>query len=379
MTRNAIVGTVEIQMSQGGPRHPSRPELRALTGLRGVAATTVALAHFKQAFPNDDHLMMWNNAVDLFFCLSGFTLAYVYNREEFRFSSYLTARIARIYPLYFFTLIVAGTAWVLPEMVNPTTYPAKSALTDFLLQTLMLNCWPVIGSGVHWNPTAWSISIEWFCYLLLFPLLLFQKAPQSAAIRLSCLILLPALSYYFFVSYFDATLFDAKLTVPRSPLSYWVNLARGIFGFTAGWIVFASFEKRDGLYVFCTKYATWIWAGVVFSLLLRNRGIVDPESLVFFFPFIVLAATRSDSVTSRLLGSRVLHFLGVISYSIYMMHIVVIVLFVSAFHTIDTWQTSIFALGTVFLVSTGTYFAIEVPARNAIRGVRRMRPAPIIP
>ncbi len=62
-----------------------------------------------------------------------------------------------------------------------------------------------------------------------------------------------------------------------------------------------------------------------------------------------------------------------------MMHIIVIVLFVGAFHTLDTWLMSIFALGTIFFVSVGTYFAIEVPARNAIRGVRRMRPAPIVP
>ena len=370
---------METQISQGGHNHHSRPELRALTGLRGVAATIVALAHFKQAFPNDDHIMMWNNAVDLFFCLSGFTLSYVYSRGEFRFSSYLTARIARIYPLYFFTLIIAGAAWVLPGMVNPTTYPARSALTDFLLQTLMLNCWPVIGSGVHWNPTAWSISIEWFCYVLLFPLLLFQKAPQSAPIRLSCMIVLPALSYYLFVSYFDASLFDTELHVPRSQLSYWVNLCRGIFGFTAGWIVFASFEKRDGLYAFCTKFSTLIWSGVVFTLFLSYCGIINPQALVFFFPLMVLAATCPDSVTSRLLGSKLLHFLGVISYSIYMMHIVVIVLFVGAIHTVDTWQTSIFALGTVFFASIGTYFAIEVPARNAIRGVRRIRPAPIVP
>ena len=370
---------VETQISQGNHDHHSRPELSALTGLRGVAATTVALAHFQQAFPNDDGVLMWDSAVDLFFCLSGFTLSYVYSREEFRFSSYLTARIARIYPLYFLTLIIAGAAWVLPGSVNPTTYPARSALTDFLLQILMLNCWPVIGSGVHWNPAAWSISIEWFCYVLVFPLLLLQKAPQSAPIRLSCMIALSAVSYYLFVSHFDPSLFIPELHVPRTELSYWVNLCRGVFGFTAGWIAFASFEKRDGVYAFCTKFSTLIWSGIVLTVFLRYCGLVKPQALVFFFPFVVLAATCSDTITSRLLGSKLLHFLGVISYSIYMTHIIVIVLFVGAFHAVDTWQTSVFALGAIFFVSIGTYFAIEVPARNAIRGVRRMRPVPIIP
>lgn len=369
----------EAQINTSDHDRHTRPELRALTGLRGVAATTVALAHFRQAFPNDDGILMWHNAVDLFFCLSGFTLSYVYSRGQFRFSSYLTARIARIYPLYFFTLVIAAAAWVLPGMVNPTTYPARSASADFLLQLLMLNCWPIIGSGVHWNPAAWSISIEWFCYVLLFPLLLFQRTPRSAPIRLSCMIVLPAVSYYLFVNYFDPSLFNPELHIAKSQLSYWVNLCRGIFGFTAGWIVFASYEERDGIHAFCTKFSTLIWSGIVLTLFLRYRGLVNQEALVFFFPFAVLAATNPNSVTSRLLGSKLLHFLGVISYSIYMVHIVVIVLFAGAFHAIDTWQMTFFALATVLFVSIGSYFGIEVPARNAIRGIRRMGTAPVIP
>ncbi|MGY4478363.1 acyltransferase family protein [Bradyrhizobium sp. USDA 3364] len=356
----------------------SRPELRALTGLRGLAATTIALAHLQQALPNDDGVLMWHNAVDLFFCLSGFTLSYVYSQGTFRFSSYLTARIARIYPLYFLTLTIAGAAWVLPGIVNPATYPARSASVDFLLQAAMLNCWPVIGSGVHWNPAAWSISIEWFCYVLLFPLLLFQKAPQSAPIRLACMIVLQAGSYYLFVSYFDPSLFNAELHTPRSQLSYWVNFCRGVFGFTAGWIAFASFERRDRTHAFCMRFSMLIWSGMFLAIVLRYCGLLNQQALVFFFPFVVLASTYPDSATSRLLGSKPLHFLGTISYSIYMIHIVLIVLFVGSFHTVDSWQRLILVPG-IFLVSIGTYCLIEVPARNAIRGVRRMRPAPIIP
>ena len=243
----------------------------------------------------------------------------------------------------------------------------------------MLNSWPIIGSGVHWDFPAWSISVEWFCYVLMFPWLLLQKPPRSTPIELLCLVVLSAASYSLFMNYYDERLTNAELYVAKSHWSYWVNLLRGVFGFTAGWIVFASFDKRDRVYAFCTKFSTLIWSGIVLALVLRYCGLVNQQALVFFFPFVVLAATCPDSVTSRLLGSKLLHFLGVISYSIYMMHIVVIVLFVGAFHVLDTWQMSIFALGTVFFVSIGTYFTIEVPARNAIRSVRRMRPAPMIP
>src|SRR5690349_13702809 len=98
---------LQTHIGQSSSAHTSRPELRALTGLRGVAAATIAVAHLNLLFP-DNSGMMWHNAVDLFFCLSGFTLSYVYSRETFRLLNYLTARIARIYPLYVFTLIIAG-------------------------------------------------------------------------------------------------------------------------------------------------------------------------------------------------------------------------------------------------------------------------------
>jgi peptidoglycan/LPS O-acetylase OafA/YrhL len=114
-------------------------------------------------------------------------------------------------------------------------------------------------------------------------------------------------------------------------------------------------------------------------LLLRNRGLIDPQALIFLYPFVVLAATDPTRPTSRLLGSRVVHFFGVISYSIYMMHVIVCVLFIAAFQSLDPWPTRAFALATVFVVSVATYFLIEMPARNAIRGLQRMRRAPYVP
>jgi len=359
----------------GGPR----PELRALTGLRGVAGTTVALAHFQQFSPDGAAtFFVWHAAVDLFFCLSGFTLSYVYRRNEFQFSRYLIARIARIYPLYVLTLIIAGAAWIIPFFVNPKTYPARSASVDFLLQLFMLNSWPVIGSGVHWNIVAWSISVEWFCYLLLFPLLLAQTLSWSTPFRLLCLVLLSAVSYTVFARHYDSNLINAEIYAPPSQWSYWVNLLRGILGFTAGWIAFASFERRDGLFSSCARFSTPLWLAAACIVILGYCRLINAQAMVFLLPFLVLAATDHSSLTSRLLGSKVFCFLGVVSYSIYMLHPLVLVLFIAIYAA--PWTASIYALlvGTTVVVSTCAYFAIEMPARNAIRGLQGMRPAPIV-
>lgn len=351
-----------------------RPELRALTGLRGLAAMAVALAHFQNTIPAYSGTpFMWHNAVDLFFCLSGFTLSYVYNRETFQFSSYLTARVARIYPLYLVCLIAAGALYVWPFVINPISYPIRTAVSDFALQLAMLNAWPVVGSGVHWDSPAWSLSVEWFCYLLLFPILLFQKASPSTSTRVLCIAVTTVSSFFLFTFFYDDLLVTPQLHVPKSEWSEWVALARGVLGFIAGWAAFASFQKRDGLYLACTRFSTLIWCGIALIVLLAYFGLTNPHALIVVYPFVVLAATDPTSITSRLLGSKPLHFLGVISYSIYMTHFVVFLGAVDLFGTPATWPPAVFVMlaAATAAVSVGTYFAIEMPARKAIRGIQR--------
>ena len=126
----------------------------------------------------------------------------------------------------------------------------------------------------------------------------------------------------------------------------------------------------------CTSFAKrrspQIWLGFVAVLILCYRVGVPSQMLVFLFPFVVLAATDPASVTSRLLASRFLHFLGVISYSIYMMHFIMLLVFVCWFAAPETWSAPVYLLlvAATCVVSIGTHFAIEVPARNAIRNLR---------
>ncbi|MHC2427841.1 peptidoglycan/LPS O-acetylase OafA/YrhL [Bradyrhizobium elkanii] len=351
-----------------GPIHRRRPDLKALTGLRGLAAAIVALAHFKMPMP---YYLNWPNAaVDLFFCLSGFTLAYAYPRNSFQFSNFMVARIARLYPLYLLTLVITGAMWL---FLAPANYLREAAVFDLVLQLPLLNSWPIIGSGVHWNTPAWSISVEWFCYILLFPILLQLRAPRSVAAKLLCIMGLSTAAHLMFTNYFDVRTLAVQLYVPESQWSYWVNLCRGGCGFTAGWIVFASFEKRDGLYVFCTRYSAAIWAGFVVILTLGYYGLVASQAVLFLLPLIVLAATAQTSASSRLLASHVLHFLGLISYSVYMVHLIVFAVFVR--FAPDHWPVLTYTvlIVTTLVVSTVTYFKIEVPARDAIRRLAHRR------
>ena len=88
-----------------------RDDIRSLTGLRGVAAWWVVLYHFNELLPVSVHgwptalLGRGYLAVDLFFILSGFIIAYNYLDgfsafDPRKYLHFLGVRIARIYPLH---------------------------------------------------------------------------------------------------------------------------------------------------------------------------------------------------------------------------------------------------------------------------------------
>ena len=168
-------------------------DILPLTGIRGFAALWLVLYHlfplFRQEFP--DALLAQNFvrfgylAVDLFAILSGFIIAYTYcdrlqvpSFEAIR--RYLWFRFARTYPTHLFVLCLFVLLFIYDS--GWQALGSLSADPAFLRQLFMLN-----GVGFEnqwaWNAPTWSLSSEWFCYLLfllLVPLLMRIKSGWTA-------------------------------------------------------------------------------------------------------------------------------------------------------------------------------------------------------
>lgn len=169
----------------GLTRH--RRTLPALTGVRFLAAFYVVLVHGlpwlrqKYRLPLALQTFLGNGylAVNLFFILSGFILAYTYQDQvegkENRFR-FWEARIARIYPVYFLSLVLAY--W----FERGLSFGTRVAVL------LMVQAWnprvPQLTGA--WNYPAWSLSVEAFFYLA-FPFLLPWISRKSTR-ALSCMI-----------------------------------------------------------------------------------------------------------------------------------------------------------------------------------------------
>ncbi|MBW8765952.1 MAG: acyltransferase [Geodermatophilales bacterium] len=187
-------------------RLPRRiPEIRPLTGLRIVAALLVVLFHMRGnlrvAFPDladaawpvlDSGLL----GVDLFFALSGFVLTINYidavgvRLTRSGTARFLWARIARIWPAYVVTLIVAGLWHAgLPVIGWQDPVPVRdlSALS-FLRQFGLVVLWNEPSyERLTWNGPAWSVSAEALAYLA-FPVLALLLFRLDRAVRARSLV-----------------------------------------------------------------------------------------------------------------------------------------------------------------------------------------------
>src|ERR1051325_579575 len=156
-----------------------RANLRALTGIRGIAAWFVVLYHVRLgaawALPPaaTDILAKGYLAVDLFFMLSGFVLWLNYS-DRLRAGgiaeapAFLLRRIARIWPLHL--LMLAGAvAFVLAVAATGREPSGHYPWAELPLHIVLMQNWGFT-DALTWNDPAWSISCEFAAYLL-FPLL----------------------------------------------------------------------------------------------------------------------------------------------------------------------------------------------------------------
>jgi peptidoglycan/LPS O-acetylase OafA/YrhL len=155
--------------------------LNRLTGIRAVAAVFVVFFHFGDSFAAlfpaftvfSPIYKSGDMGVDLFFMLSGFILSlnYLDRFKTVSLSSYwnfLRARLARIYPVHLFTLLVLTVFVLSARRASVTMHDTHYSVFTWFTNLFLVHVWPGFIRGVTWNFPSWSISAEWFAYLL-FP------------------------------------------------------------------------------------------------------------------------------------------------------------------------------------------------------------------
>jgi peptidoglycan/LPS O-acetylase OafA/YrhL len=351
-----------------------RPELRALTGMRGIAAWMVVLYHIRLSIaglpaPVTGFLAKGYLAVDFFFLLSGFVIWMTWI-DRFRADHwrvvphFLHKRVARIWPLH---LLMLGATIVIAGVFAATgrAAPFHDDWAALPANILLIQNWGLT-DGLTWNDPSWSISAELAAYLL-FPLLAITIDWR----RLPSVMLIAVIAAL-------ALVLD-RVMIAGGSTALGINIAafgvlRCLVEFTAGGIVCAlrlRWRDRPAL-------AGWIAAGIsggMFALWLAGT-LPEMFAIPCAFAALLLALALSCGAARNPLEWGPLHYLGEISYATYLSHFVLFTVFKLIF--VD--QANAIApvlLALLLLMVLGASIALyELYERPAQRWVNALAPRP---
>lgn len=377
-------------------------EIKALTGLRIVAAVWVVLFHFRPMLSDISPDFRENLApvlncgaqgVDLFFILSGFVLTWNYldrmgrtwsTRETLHF---LWLRLARVWPVYLVTMHLAALLVILSLHVGHVPLPEANDLTaiSYIRQVLLVQLWfEPFFDGTSWDGPAWSISAEWLAYLLfgVLALVVFRMKLATRSRTLMWLAVAASLPPVVML------LASGHFYTP------WSWLPRIVTQFTAGALACAAVRRLRltdrgrhiagylSLLVLAAVVGVLYWfnahpiSGVVEN---DSGGVVD----ALFVPLVITLAVGLGSLP-RLLSTRVMVYGGQISFCLYMVHELVHTTWgwaveqfeLTPWQSDSPWKWNVLGLFAIALaLSSLLYHVVEEPARRWMRRMVDVRPA----
>lgn len=314
-------------------RANAKPTLDALTGLRFIAAFGVVLYHFVRfegpAAAVNELLHNGHIAVEFFFVLSGFILAYNYlspTRTLDR-GRFWAARFARIYAVYI-TAMLAYLPFYWWKLRVAHEYDVSRSLQQIalvtpLVTTMTQSFYPIVEIVAEWNTPAWSLSCEAFFYAAFpFAAIYFGRLGVRGAIWAAVATWAAALALSFWVipnlpqegsfAFVRGEIFWGSHPIP--------NLALFLNGIAWGRLFLLTRESAV-LQRLAGPFSTALLLAIlIFLSLHRGTGSGDLV-LLFIFPVfgvLIYALAWQRGPAARLLSLPGVVLLGEASYALYM-------------------------------------------------------------
>lgn len=387
-----------------------RPPLRALTGLRFVAAAWVVIAHYQHVVtypPGLRQVAGYGAAgVCLFFVLSGFILVYNYldwfTGDLARIGSFLRARFARIYPLYLLGLLVmTPVALLVPHApLSDMGHHSPAVLVLSWLTNLLLVQAFLPRRIFHvWDAPGWSLSAEWSFYLV-FPffvrlVLARLRGPRSLIALFLGLYAMQVALYGAVTAVLQRSYSAGQF---RQLMDFFVYFSPALriweflIGCTLGLLFLRLREREGGRLLHLARSRRLRDAGLALvlaacvALPLAMSGVFGAGYAVTgfhwyalftpLFGLLILLLALGPTFLSPVLEHPVAILLGEASYSLYILHWIPFTPLsyrVATGRSVGMVWAAVAMVGTL-AVSVVTYQCIEVPARRYLRTRPAVRP-----
>jgi peptidoglycan/LPS O-acetylase OafA/YrhL len=374
--------------------------LEALTGLRGVAALSVLLAHgLDTAFSYGGQPWIYHSfasrlawfGMSLFFVLSGFVIQLNYGemfrKRRLREATYqfAVARFSRLYPLY--CVAIALTLGYLPTQ-KLTGF--GSVLAHLTLTQTWVNMQDMVFAP------GWSISAEWFFYCAFVPLTFAVAWIRKPGIALAVFLAVVP------IGLIAAFKYNTEIVAALTPF---FPSGSSVFG----WIIYSSPMLR------CLEFIAGMMAARVYQNRAAGEGPIKGADLIawaclgwgllvilpanftkgelwsiapnFIFAPTIAAFLVVSSCSRTFLGSilerRSIVFVGTISYSVYIWSWFAITVMDKRYESAAPSALAYFnssiklamIVGATIVFATGSYYLIEVPAQRWLRARLQRAPA----
>jgi peptidoglycan/LPS O-acetylase OafA/YrhL len=282
--------------------------------LRGLAACAIVVLHAAYihdiGIPRDTFIRYFTMGVPLFFVISAFSMSLRYSegfadREDL--IAYGIRRVARIAPLFYVMLIIwLAYLWWLGS-------PGPSVKSIILNLTFLFSLTPDTQTSIV--PAGWSIGIEMLFYAI-FPLLIRVRSLAGCSLMVASTLLCYA--------WFRTIVTDPPIYF------YWTHPITNATYFACGILAYRIYEfASDFPRVLFAKACLILGVtGIVSAIVLQSLAapgdahFKPPETgfiAIWGIAFMALVLSQAINPTP-LIANRVTLFLGLVSYSIYLIH-----------------------------------------------------------
>ena len=293
----------------------------SLDGLRAIAALMVMFFHFFQHLITSNSFVLMikkistfgQTGVSLFFVLSGFLITRILLKEkksEKYFINFYVRRSLRIFPLYYFYLVLVFFIIPFFEHVNVPDFSKQIYHWVYLQDFAITFKWNYVGP-IHF----WSLAVEEHFYLF-FPLLVYFLKEKQLIISLAILVLASVVLRYilslkgyevFYLTFtrLDELCLGAFLAILEFKGKFSEHSSKRflylfIFMLAPLYLLWYFFASESNVYVQTFKY----------SLI----------SIIYFCTIGFIITANKSNFLSKVLATKPLLFTGKISYGLYVYH-----------------------------------------------------------
>ena len=304
----------------------NKSRLDCIQVLRGIAALLVVLFHFRH-YINDvypikdlgDRLFLFGEAgVDLFFVISGFIIVYSSsNKNDNTFLHFIIKRFFRLYPLYFSMLSVYLILY------HDEPFQFENIIKSYFLVPIDYNAkGPWFGLSAIY--TAWTLTYELYFYVVFSIAIIFSHKYRALLCAVFILLII-GFSQKFIYGHFFLDPITQKKTLNSVVYNLIFISNPLIIDFILGMFVaymYKAYEKLCFNKLVLTSFSLVLLTLAVIFMVSHVTAYVGPRSWGICSAIIVLSVLII-SKNADLIYPRVLIYLGEMSYSIYLNHVVV--------------------------------------------------------